>query len=293
MLAMIKYPDAGSNDREAGCSLSVIIAARNEERYIAACLNALLAQDPLVDQVEVIVAANACTDQTVAVAKSFNTAFATRGWGLIVLDLAEGGKLGALNAAEARARGMGLVYLDADVRCEPALLRQLALALAVPEPRYATGTLAVAPARAWITRAYANVWTELPFVKDGAVGAGLFAVNRPGRARWGQFPDIISDDTFVRLQFTRNERVEVPALYHWPMVEGFRNLVRVRRRQDAGVAEIHRLYPKLIANEEKSPIGWRGFLGLFVANPLGFLVYLSVHLAVRLQKKSPDWTRGR
>ncbi|MEP3332265.1 glycosyltransferase family 2 protein [Sedimentitalea sp.] len=290
---MAKYPTDRSDDTKTNGSLSVIIAARNEEKYISACLDALLGQDQVAGPVEIIVAANACTDQTVSVARARDAEFAARGWELIVLDLPAGGKLGALNAAEAQARGAGLVYLDSDVRCEPALLGQLAEVLAVPEPRYATGTLAVMPARTWVTQAYANVWTRLPFVNGGAVGAGLFALNRPGRARWGTFPDIISDDTFVRLHFSPDERIEVPALYHWPMVEGFGNLVRVRRRQDTGVSEIYRLYPELVANEAKTPLGWRGLAGLFVAAPLGFLAYLSVHLSVRLQRRSSDWTRGR
>lgn len=290
---MAKYPGNGSDGAKTDWPLSVLIAARNEEKYISACLDALLAQKQAAGPVEIIVAANACTDRTVLVAQKRCAEFAARGWELIVLDLPEGGKLGALNAAEARARGAGLVYLDADVQCEPDLLGQLAQALAVPEPRYATGTLAVMPARTWVTRAYADVWTRLPFVKGGAVGAGLFALNRSGRARWDTFPDIISDDTFVRLHFSPDERIEVPALYHWPMVEGFTNLVRVRRRQDTGVAEIYRLYPTLAANEAKTPLGWRGLAGLFVAAPLGFLVYLSVHVCVRLQRSSSDWTRGR
>ncbi len=33
----------------------------------------------------------------------------------------------------------------------------------------------------------------------------------------------------------------MPARYDWPMIEGFAPLVRVRRRQDAGVAEVARL----------------------------------------------------
>ena len=132
-------------------------------------------------------------------------------------------------------------YLDADVICEPALLGQIRAALGGAAPAYATGRLAVARAESWVTRAYADLWTRLPFVTGGAVGAGFFAVNAAGRARWGGFPEIISDDTFVRLNFAPDERHEVAARYHWPMVEGWRNLVRVRRRQDAGVAEVYRL----------------------------------------------------
>ena len=273
--------------------LSVIIAARDEADYLPRCLSSLLEQDRAAPPCEIIVAANGCRDRTVAVARSYGAQFAARGWALVVLDLAEGGKLGALNAAEQRARGAALVYLDADVRCDPALLGQLQQALDMPQPRYATGTLAVQPARSWVTRAYARIWTRLPFVRGGAVGAGLFAVNRAGRARWGAFPDIISDDTFVRLNFAPEERIEVPARYHWPMVEGFGNLVRVRRRQDTGVAEVNRHFPELTGNDTKPALGARDLVALMIAAPIGFAIYLAVHLTVRLRRSTADWSRGR
>lgn len=285
--------DTGAPDGAADWPISVIIAARDEEEYLPRCLSSLLAQDATAARVEIIVAANGCRDRTVAVAQSYDPQFAARGWALKVLDLAEGGKLGALNAAEQRARGAALAYLDADVQCDPALLGQLQQALDVPQPRYATGTLAVLRARSWVTRAYARIWTRLPFVRGGAVGAGLFAVNRAGRARWGAFPDIISDDTFVRLSFAPDERIEVPARYHWPMVEGFANLVRVRRRQDTGVTEVNRQFPEFSVNDDKASLGARDLAGLMIAAPVGFAVYLAVHLVVRMRRATPDWSRGR
>ena len=273
--------------------LSVIIPANNEESYIGPCLAALLAQDAKAGPVQVVVAANGCTDRTVEAARQHQPAFAARGWTLEVLDIPEGGKPNALNRGEAAARGNMRVFLDADVICDPALLGQLRRALTTDAPRYATGRLQVARAQSWVTRAYARLWVRLPFVRGGAVGAGHFAVNSAGRARWGAFPAIISDDTFVRLQFTPNERVEVPAQYHWPMIEGFRGLVRVRRRQDAGVAEIARLYPELPPREAKARLAPAALIQLLLIEPLGFAVYALVHIAVRLARQDETWTRGR
>lgn len=274
--------------------LSVIIAARNEAGYIDRCLSSLLAQDAVPGgAVEIIVAANACTDDTVPRARSHASSFLGRGWQLIVLDLPHGGKLGALAAGETAATGSALVYLDADVICAPPLLAQLAIALSAPCPRYATGTIAVARASSVVTRAYARIWTRLPFVQGGAVGAGLFALNREGRARWGAWPNIISDDTFARLNFSPSERFEVAAHYHWPMVEGLSNLIRVRRRQDAGVEEVARLYPELLKNESKHPLTLGKLAQLGLTDPLGLAVYLFVHVAVRSRPASTAWTRGR
>ncbi len=285
-------PGIGATPEKTRPALSVVIAARNEAAWLPRCLAALLAQDT-AQPVEVIVAANGCTDDTAALAHRQKPAFAARGWTLVVLDLGDVGKLGALNAADAAARVGARAYLDADVLCDPGLLEQVIAALQGPQPRYVTGTLVVARGQTAITRAYARIWSRLPFVTGGAVGAGFFALNAAGRARWRDWPDIISDDTFARLHFTPAERHEVPACYHWPMVEGFANLVRVRRRQDAGVAEIARLYPDLPANEAKAPLT-AGRLGtLAIRDPAGFAVYIAVHLAVRLRRSGGGWTRGR
>ncbi|SDN58494.1 Glycosyltransferase involved in cell wall bisynthesis [Lutimaribacter pacificus] len=274
-------------------AVSVVIAARNEEGYIGDCLRSLLAQDADAGAVQVIVAANACTDRTAGVAAGFAPRFAERGWQLDVIEVPEPGKPNALNAGDAAAHGGMRAFLDADVRLDPAMLGQLRAALAPDAPLYATGTLAVTRAESWVTRQYARLWVDLPFVRGGAVGAGLFAVNKAGRARWGDFPAIISDDTFVRLQFTPEERIEVPARYHWPMVEGFGNLVRVRRRQDEGVRELHRLWPGLADREAKDTLSRAQLAGLFLRKPVPFIVYALVHVAVRLKRSGTEWTRGR
>lgn len=275
---------------------AVIIPANNEARYIGPCLEALLAQDAAAGPLVIVLAANACWDATVTVARGYEARMQERGWRLICDDSPEPGKIKALNRADALAVAAGAVsraYLDADVICEPPLIGQLRAMLDRPEAAYATGTLAVARATSWVTRAYADLWTRLPFVQGGAVGAGLFALNGAGRARWGEFPPVISDDTFARLNFTPAERHEVPARYHWPMVEGWRKLVRVRRRQDAGVAEIYRLFPQLRANEDKGDVRRGGLVRLAMSAPLGFIVYGLVRLTVRLRPPAADWSRGR
>ena len=270
--------------------LSVIIPASNEADYIGACLTALFASGPL--DAECIVVANGCRDATAAVAQGFAAQATAAGWALTVLDLPQGGKPNALNAGDRTARGALRAYLDADVVVSPPLMAQLIAALGGDSPRYATGTAQIPRAQSWVTRAYARFWQRLPFAQSNAPGYGLFAVNPAGRARWGDFPAIISDDTFVRLQFEPHERVQVPASYAWPMIEGFSALTRVRRRQDAGVAEIDRLYPGLLAREAKARLGKADLLALALRDPLGFATYAAVSLAVRL-RRGQGWTRGR
>lgn len=272
--------------------LSVIVPASNEEAYIGPCLTALFASTPVPGGAEVIVVANGCRDATAARARAMEAAARAAGWGFLVLDLAQGGKPNALNAGDAAATGDLRAYLDADVIVTPLVMAQLVQALAIDPACYAGATPRIPAARSAVTRAYARFWQRLPFALSVAPGYGLFAVNAAGRARWGDFPAIISDDTFVRLQFTPEERVQVQALYDWPMIEGFAALTRVRRRQDAGVAEIDRLYPGLLAREGKAALGKRRLIALVLQDPAGFATYAAVSLAVKLGK-SGGWTRGR
>jgi len=269
--------------------LSVIIPASNEEHYIAACLTALFAS---TEAGEAIVVANGCHDATAARAIALSPEAQAAGWGLTVLTLPQGSKPAALNAGDAAATHSARVYLDADVIVSPRLIAQLSAALAPHRPLYATGTPRIPRAKSAVTRAYARFWQKLPFARSNAPGYGLFATNAMGRARWGAFPDIISDDTFIRLLFTPSERIQVPAPYDWPMIEGFRALTRVRRRQDAGVAELARLYPHLMANDAKPGLSPARLATLALTDPAGFATYAAVSLATRLTR-SPGWTRGR
>jgi glycosyltransferase involved in cell wall biosynthesis len=270
--------------------LSVIIPAHDEAGRIGACLRALFASDPVPGGAEAIVVANGCTDATVPEAR--DTRAAAGGWHLTVLDLAQPGKTRALAAGEARARGAILAYLDADVVVSPALCAEIAAALDRPDAAYASGRVTIPGAESRLSRLYARFWREVPFFHQGVPGCGLFAMNAAGRARWGDWPAIISDDTFARLHFAPSERHAVPAPYSWPVVEGWAALVRVRRRQDAGVAEIARRFPALLANDDPRPGARRRVLRAALARPLAAAVYATVRLAARL-RPARGWARGR
>ena len=270
--------------------LSVIIPASNEEGWIGRCLAAVLASDPVPGGAEVIVVANGCRDHTAAAARAGPV---PPGWQVTVIERAEGSKPGALDAGDAAARGNARAYLDADCVVSPPLLAQLAAALNRPAAAYAGGTPVIPRAASALTRAYARFWQRLPFARSPAPGFGLYAVNAAGRARWGTFPRLISDDTFVRLHFTPAERHQVPAPYDWPMVEGFAALVRTRRRQDAGVRELAALHPGLMANEGKARLTPGALTALALQDPAGFAAYAAVSATVRLRPGDGSFTRGR
>ena len=97
--------------------VSVIIPAHNEAGYIGACLDALLASENVISQVEVVVVTNGCTDNTALVARAFEERAGHLGWVLKVIELEHGGKMGALNAGDQQAMFGTRMYLDADVAC--------------------------------------------------------------------------------------------------------------------------------------------------------------------------------
>ena len=273
--------------------LSVIVPAHNESDYIRPCLESLLAQTLDGAAWEVIVVANACRDDTVAVCERHAERFAARGVAYRVLDIPEGGKTRAMNAGDAVAAGGMRAYLDADIVCEPELLAQLVAALDRDAPVYASGRMRVPRAESTVTNLYAGVWSELPFMTRGVPGAGLFAVNAAGRARWGAFPDTYSDDTYVRLLFTPEERVGVPAAFDWPMVEGFWTLVRNRKRQNAHTRDIHARYPDLRANEDDKTLAPAELARLVLRRPAGSALYALVALLTRLPAADEMTFRGR
>ena len=271
--------------------LSIILPAHDEAAWIEGCLASVMASDPVGAPVEVIVVANGCSDDTAARARAVASA---DGMDLRVIDLPEGGKTRALNAGDAAARHAARVYLDADVRVEPALLAAMARRLHTDAPCYVCGTPRLSRNTSRISRAYGRFWMELPFNTEGVGGYGLFAVNGAGRARWQDWPEVISDDTYARLSFAPGERVKLAEGYEWPLVEGFSNLVRVRRRQNRGVGEIAERFPELLANEPGTWPDLRQILRLAFRHPAGFAVYAGVALAVRSGGGPAEtWARGR
>ncbi|EPX82377.1 Glycosyltransferase involved in cell wall biogenesis [Rubellimicrobium thermophilum DSM 16684] len=276
--------------------LSVIVPAANEARLLPGCLAALAASDPIPGGAEVVVVANGSTDGTAQAAEAMRGPLAAAGWDLTVLDLPQAGKTAALQAGDEAARGAMRAYLDADVTVSPRLMGGIVRVLDRAEAAYASGRPVIV-GRGLAARLYARAWAQVPFfarMAQGAVpGCGLFAVNAAGRARWGAWPRLIADDAFVRLLFAPQERHLVPEPYDWPIAEGLGALIRVRRRQDRGVAELAERYPHLPAREDTPRPGPAALLRLMAADPLAFAVYAGVALAVRMRPHDGAWSRSR
>lgn len=98
---------AASTSRDA---VTVIIAARNEEKYIARCLASVLAQDLPREQVEIIVVDDHSEDRTAEIVGSF----ANQGVRLIRLVDGQVGKKAALGKGIAAATHAYIAITDAD-----------------------------------------------------------------------------------------------------------------------------------------------------------------------------------
>ncbi|HEY2586100.1 MAG TPA: glycosyltransferase family 2 protein [Tepidisphaeraceae bacterium] len=222
-------------------NVCIIIPARDEVTTLPRCLQSLLDQN--YDGVmRLVVSDNGSTDGTVALARTWAGRFEAAGHEVIVLHLPEGNKCAALNAADAAARDLPRIYLDADVELSPTCVAEVVAALAGHSGvAMCSPQMRIARSPAWVTRRYARVWGRLPWVRDDAIGGGFYAVSASGRRRWGPFPDLLSEDSFVQAQFRRCERRVLNDCYfqiHLP--DGFRDLLKVRTRQFSGNRQLAR-----------------------------------------------------
>lgn len=176
---------------------SIVVPAHNEEAVIGRLLGAL-PNRVLGRKLQVVVSCNGCTDSTAEVARSHR---------VTVVEVETASKVAALNAGDVYATAFPRLYIDADIEMTARTIEDLVVALSEP------GILCAAPpsrteiaGRPLLVRMYFRFWKYLMLEREGYVGAGVYAMSREGRARFGEFPDLIADDTFVRNLFSRAER---------------------------------------------------------------------------------------
>jgi cellulose synthase/poly-beta-1,6-N-acetylglucosamine synthase-like glycosyltransferase len=112
-------------------SVSLIVAAHDEEGVIRAKVENALALDYPRELVEVIVACDGCADGTLERARAAGAD--------LVLDLPRGGKIAAQDAAVERASGEIVAFSDANALWEVDALRNLVAAFADERVGYACG----------------------------------------------------------------------------------------------------------------------------------------------------------
>jgi Glycosyltransferase like family 2 len=123
--------EAGRSRPTHAPTLSLIVAAHDEETVIAAKVANARALDYPRELLEVIVACDGCADATAARAREAGAD--------LVLELPRGGKIRAQDAAVTRARGEIVAFSDANALWEPDAARALVQAFADLRVGYACG----------------------------------------------------------------------------------------------------------------------------------------------------------
>ena len=214
--------------------ITVIIPAHDEARVMGRLLRALVSAARPAD-LEIIVVANGCTDDTAEVAAQFGSL-------VRVLAIPIASKYAALKVGDDAARSFPRIYVDADVELRTSDVFALAEALSCP------GILAAAPqrklaleGRPLLVRWQYEIWERLPEYRNGLFGRGVVAVNEAGHARIADLPPVMADDLAASLMFAPHERAIVPSarvVIHTPRT--FADVLRHRVRAAVGVAQIAR-----------------------------------------------------
>lgn len=175
---------------------SIIIAAHNEQSVIGRSLRLL--EDVVSDgSLDVIVVCNGCSDATAEVARGFP--------GVRVLELPDPSKTEAIRAGEQVAGPGPRIYLDADVeltgRAALATARALHQGVIAGRPPHRFDTREAS----WVVRRWYAVRERLPSIQTALWGAGCYALSVGGRARFGEFPEVIADDLVIDRLFDPDE----------------------------------------------------------------------------------------
>jgi glycosyltransferase involved in cell wall biosynthesis len=214
--------------------VSIVVPAHNEARVIGRLLGQILSSaDP--DELDIVVVANGCTDDTAAVAASF-------GPPVRVVSVPAASKREALAEGNRAASGFPRLYVDADVELGSTDVRALGEALRRP------GVLGAGPVvvhaladRPWPIRWYYDVWTRLPEVQHGLFGRGVVGVSEEGYQRIASLPPVLADDLAASLEFSPAERMivqDAKVTVHPPRT--FSDLLRGRARAVMGTTQLER-----------------------------------------------------
>ncbi len=266
--------------------ITIIIPAHNEEQVIAAALEELKTAT-VRGELEVIVICNGCTDNTAKVVESFGDT-------VKCIETPIPSKTHALNLGDAKANGFPRIYQDADVVLSFEAIQKIAQVL--QSGRF----LAAAPRMrmdfknaSWPVRSYYEVWQQLPYVQEGMIGTGVYALSEEGRQRFDKFPEIIADDGYIRALFKTHERTSVDFCYSLVRAPAnLTSLLKIKTRSRLGRYELKKKFPELLENEEKNysnaMLGLLSQIYLWPKLP----IYLYVNLKTRFKAKKLARTQG-
>lgn len=265
--------------------MAIVIPAHNEEAVVQRCLDALLT-GIRPDELEVVVVCNGCNDKT---AEKARVCASSHPGNVRVVETPHASKTHALNLGDRVVSGFPRFYVDADVVLSVDSVRRIAARLERGDAAAASPALDVDLRHStWPVRAYYRIWTQLPYVREGMIGVGVYALSESGRRRFGEFPDVIADDGFVRMLFTAEERLrvdEAPVRVVAP--EGMDDLLRIKTRSRLGGYQLRKLFPE-ITRRERASKSYQAAIWLIALQPWLWphaIVYAVVQLTTRLRAR--------
>ncbi len=210
---------------------TIIIPAHNEANTIGNTLANL--EEGINKFYNIIVVCNGCDDDTYRIASSFKH--------IQCHSIEIASKAHAIRHAESLNPNFPRLYVDADivVTANDAKLifanMQDNLNAGLYVPKSKTNTLN----SHFTVKNYYTAWYDTPYVKKLGYGAGAYALNQKGRERFAIWPDLVSDDGFIRTLFSPDEIhiidtacVEVQAPKTWWQ------LIRIKARSKYGILEL-------------------------------------------------------
>ena len=259
-------------------SISIIIPAHNEAQVIHKTLDAL-GRLGAGNDFEIIVVCNGCVDDTETIVKQFDIVT------LIRTDIPS--KTNALNLGDRRARGKTRIYMDADVLISADHIQLLVNELHKNDYLAATPNIKMdVELSSWMVRAYYDIWLQLPYVKEGFMGSGIYAISETGRQRFDRFPDLISDDGFVRGQFTREEITRIDNAFSTvksPL--SLSGLIKIKTRSRLGHFQLLARYPNLNLGDRRETYFEVARVLIRPGNLLKSIVYVGVNLICRMKAR--------
>jgi glycosyltransferase involved in cell wall biosynthesis len=278
-------------------SVSIVVAAHNEEADLPDKLVNLLASEYPADRVEIIVASDGSSDRTVELARAVAPDRIT------VLDLPRTGKAGALNSAIAEATGEIVVFTDANSMLDPGSLQALIAPFADDQVGGVAGNQVYTRPDAGAVDGELAHWSvdrmlKVAASRSGSVVSATGALYAVRRELLDPVIDGVTDDFYVstgvvvrhrRLVFAPDavarEPVSVSADDEWArkrrvMTRGFRSVIARRELLDPrrhGWYSLDLFTYKVLRRLIALPVVavWLGAVGLRRRHP----VYLALALA--------------
>lgn len=266
---------------------TILIPAWNEATVIARLLHQIARAPGLF---RVVVIANACTDDTTAVARQADP-------GAVVLETRVAGKAKAMNLGYHWALpGLPVVCVDADLSVAVDDILSLIAPLQEGSAHAACGRMVpVMAGSSWAVRAFYKAWALNPYFAQGKFG-GLFALSAEGARRLFPLPPVTADDEWVRRAFVAADRAYVAECrFQARAPRDLATLIRLRRRALRGARAVRAVLGQtategsvgaMLGKAALRPALWPG-MAVYVA----VMAIVRVHLLTEPADRAALWER--